>query len=122
MDFDRFDVILNEMIMECKTTLRGKGTEYAGGKDRFGNFKRMATDAKQIGIDMTPAQAGWFLLSKHLDSIKSILATGIESGETNKSRFADAINYLLLIYGMLIEEQEYLSKLEEKDDRRMENT
>ena len=100
-----------EFFEECLRTMNTKGKEYAGSDDKFANFKRLAkkynVPAEEIcGIYMT----------KHLDSIDSFIrerqtgksVTEIETrlSEPIGGRIMDAINYLLILKGLIDEERE----------------
>jgi hypothetical protein len=79
-----------------------KGKEYAHDIERFANFKRLS---QELG-NLKPEIIAYIFFKKHLDSIVSYLKEGKEySDEGIEGRFVDAITYLTLIYGMIVEEK-----------------
>jgi hypothetical protein len=106
MTFPEFDALCDSNLQEVLQMRNTKGKEYARSADRLANFKRIADE---MGI--TPAQVAWVYLAKHLDGIKYRIQNGAtESNETTHSRIIDALTYLLLIDGLLVEELEEESK------------
>lgn len=99
----QFDVIVDDTFQACRQLLCVKGGEYAGSEDRLGNFKRGANDT-----GCTPQQVLWVYLSKHLDSIKTFIRDDAANASRERSepitgRIDDAINYLVLLKGLVVE-------------------
>lgn len=96
-EFDRYQKDLIEQVIVMRDT---KGKEYANSESRFANFDRLS-----IQLDLKSYQIGWVYLTKHLDSIASYCKNGeIYSTESIQGRIVDAITYLTLIGGMILEE------------------
>lgn len=101
MTFEEFDIVMDGMLEECKLTMAGKGRDYARTGERFGNFNRLADELK-----ISREKVLWVYMAKHLDAIKTYLDTGGQlSGEPVSLRIGDAINYLLLLAGMIAEDE-----------------
>lgn len=87
---------------QCRNLLIQKGTEYAGNKDRYANFKRQG---KALG--RTPFEIWAVYFNKHVDAINSAIQRNPEMpqviSEPLEGRIQDNINYLLLDLGMTIE-------------------
>lgn len=99
MTFDEFDKLQQSLFDDIKKIGAGKGREYASSDDRLANFKRLAPEC---GI--RPELVAWVYFKKHLDSINTYLKYGKEhSEESIRGRFLDAINYLTLIYALIVE-------------------
>lgn len=101
---DEFLALLEEHHERMVSLTKGKGEEYSRSADQFANFER---GAKDLGI--TREQVLLVYLSKHMDSIKTIVQrlTGpgfdLDFSEPPESRIDDAILYLLLLKGMFRE-------------------
>ena len=108
METKIFEDNITELLANCKQVLCSKGREYQNtNKDDvnvFANFERASLD-----IGLSREQILWVYFSKHKDSIskfiKDLRTKDIEQIEENLSepiegRIVDAINYLLLLYGM----------------------
>lgn len=90
---------LMEATFEVVRGLAGtKGEEYARDEDQLKNFKRSGDEA---GI--LPEQTWVVFFNKHIDSIKHYIKTGHRSSEPIEGRIDDAILYLLLLKGLLVE-------------------
>jgi len=99
MTTSKFYTIVNSFLDECLETMQKKGDTYAGeGQDKFANFKRIAST---FGIDQK--FVAMVYLSKHLDAIASYMRKEYNDPESIEGRIKDAINYLLIIYGMIKE-------------------
>jgi len=99
MTFKDFDTLHEKMIDEEKTIGNTKAIEYTQG-DRLDNFKRIA---EEVGI--TPKQALWVYLKKHLDSIAKYILTDKVLSEPIEERIKDARVYLSLLRGLIEEEK-----------------
>jgi len=78
---------------------RTKGKEYTQ-TDRLDNFKRLG---QELGVD--PKVILWVYLRKHIDSISSFIKTGAVLSEPIQGRIKDARVYLLLLRGLIEEEE-----------------
>lgn len=95
-EFDRHTETLFEEIRQMRDT---KGKEYAGDGDRFDNFNRLSVEA-----DLTREKIWQVYFTKHWDAIKSFIKHGREfSDEKIHGRILDAIVYLMLLDGMIVE-------------------
>lgn len=102
MTFDEFEVVANVAINNMRKLMASKGREYARTEDRFDNFNRLAAD-----LSMSRDKVLLVYLTKHMDAIKNYVNTGNSVSEPIQGRILDALNYLLLLYGM-VEERETL--------------
>jgi hypothetical protein len=101
MTFKEFDDFQKDLLTEVEVMKSSKGKEYANSEDRFANFNRLADE-----LGLKNYQVGWVYTKKHLDSIAHYCKVGhIESTESIRGRFVDAICYLTLMAGMVEEEQ-----------------
>ena len=109
-----FDIVVDECCDLIKKVLGNKAKEYASkshdkdGDDRLYNFKR----AGQI-IGCTPKEALAGIMSKHLVSVMDLIHGKLENTEYMRNeKIGDTINYLILLKGMLIEEEQQSIKVE----------
>lgn len=95
---DLFRQVFENEIM----SLREAGQkEYAiDGSNAFANFDRLSVD---LGLDRK--QVLWVYLRKHLDGIVSYLRGHKSQRENVRGRLNDAIVYLLLLRGMIEDEE-----------------
>lgn len=100
MTFEEFDLFSNKLLIEVERMRDTKGREYAGTKDRFDNFNRLAA---RLNL---PRQKVWQVyFTKHIDAIDSYISTGQTfSNEGIRGRIVDAITYLTLLAGMIEED------------------
>lgn len=97
MKTDRFNEIVNEQVERIKGVLIKKADEYNLEEDRLGFFKRSAAFAQE-----TPEQALYGFLLKHLQSITDMVQSGKEyPKELWNEKITDAMNYLVLLLGLL---------------------
>lgn len=92
--------------------MKSKGREYAGNDDRLANFKRGAAN---VGVN--PETVLFIYLSKHWDSISTFIKDlekekrfdAVSNGlsEPIQERLKDALNYILLLNGLLVERKQY---------------
>ncbi len=101
MTFEDFDKYSKELLADVEKMRDIKGREYAGTKDRFDNFNRLAARTNM------PRNRVWQVyFTKHLDAIESYIQAGREfSDEGIRGRIVDAITYLTLLAGMIAEDQ-----------------
>lgn len=99
MIFEEFEILQKQLFTDIEKIGAGKGKEYASSDDRLANFKRLALE-----LELSPEKVAYIYFKKHLDSIQTYLKVGHElSEESIRGRFLDAINYLTLIYGLIVE-------------------
>lgn len=98
-EFDRVAGELMEMASGIENSKRPGYT--IGSEDVLANFKRAA---ERAGVTTEQAWTVFFL--KHIDAIVSIMTRpDLPVSEAAEGRFADAINYLRLGYGIYRERQ-----------------
>ena len=96
---------LNELIEQqfdiCRGLLQAKGKEYVFDEDRLLVFKKAGAIQSE-----TPAQALCGMFAKHVVSIFDMCAEKTNfSDEKWNEKLTDAINYLLLLKGVVWEEK-----------------
>lgn len=108
-----FEKIVDEIFSQCKDVLITKGREYQSnvqeGVNVFANFER--------GANLTGVNRETILfvyLSKHYDSISTYikdqqLQRERKMTEPIDGRIIDAINYLILLYGMVQQKKRSIS-------------
>jgi len=101
---DRLKTIESFLENECFPLLAAKGHDYTqGNADVNDNFKRIARMLAGRGIDKYDVWAIYFF--KHVDALTTWLnKRKLESSESLNSRIADLVNYLLILYSMLSED------------------
>ena len=105
-----FNKLVDSTVETCKEIMSSKGGEYAHGDDRLDNFKR---NAEQLGLTSLDVWSIYF--RKHLDAI-TMYTQDVRSGnervrsEPILGRFDDAINYLILGKGLVIEHEKSKKK------------
>lgn len=97
--------MVDESIAQMRELLIVKGGEYAGSEDRLANFKR---GAGLTGV--TAMQVLFIYLSKHYDAIATYIRDEAQGKDRRRSesirgRVHDAINYLLLLEGLITEKE-----------------
>tara|TARA_R110000737_G_scaffold29025_1_gene47416 strand:- start:113 stop:424 length:312 start_codon:yes stop_codon:yes gene_type:complete len=98
----QFTKLLNRIFKRTENTLLAKRNEYASNEDVFKSFK----NGTGFSLHDEPEQVAWSYLAKHLESIQSIikkLPNERPSEELINEKFGDAINYLIIIEGLLKE-------------------
>lgn len=98
MTSEEFRAATDSILMECTKTLDAGSQEYAGDSDKLQNFKDVA---ELIGI--SPEQAAFVYFYKHVVGIAKYIKNGKEQRDTIRGREVDAIDYLLLLNGLLSE-------------------
>ena len=97
-----FTKLLNKVFDRTENILLKKRNEYAHKEDVFKSFK----NGTGFSLHTEPEQVAWSYLAKHLESIQSIirkLPNERPSEELINEKFGDAINYLIIIEGLLRE-------------------
>jgi len=97
---ERFNQMLDESFQKIYDVLGAKAEEYAVGSDRLHNFIQAGKFKQE-----TPAQALWGFETKHLISIQDMVKSGdYYPLEKWDEKIFDAINYLLLLRAVVIDE------------------
>ena len=101
-----FDTVVEDRVQKIAKILSHKAREYAADEDRFHNFNTAAR------IDNTyPERALKGMWMKHLVSVFDLIdwaeaASHKITGELIDEKIGDAINYLILLEGMLLQRKE----------------
>lgn len=113
MSIEEFNEIIEKRISLIKRTLAQKSKEYSTDDDKFHNFK----SSVGMSFHKAPEKIAWEFMTKHLQSIKDMLEhveidgyNGHPSESHIDEKIGDAINYLILIEGMLKERIKYGKK------------
>lgn len=99
MNLNEFNTVVNAQILRCRETLYRKGHEYVFGDDRLEHFKAAAGDQ-----NITPEEALWGMLAKHLTSLRGMCHNGSRSIDLWNEKITDSINYLFLLRALVEEE------------------
>lgn len=97
---ERFEVLINKQMDTCMNVLVHKASEYAT-EDRLHNF-RVAAAVEGI----TPRQALAGMMAKHTVSVYDMCRAGDYSLGLWAEKITDSINYLLLLWALVIDEEE----------------
>ena len=102
MTYDKFMELLEERFNKTRETYSKKMNEYANDSDVFLSFK------KGVGFSFqdTPEGVAWEYACKHFESIKTIISKipdEIPSDELIDEKIGDAINYLIILEGLIKE-------------------
>jgi hypothetical protein len=108
----QFDSLIVDRRLELiKKILKSKNAEYSYSASAFENFEK----GVELSMHDKKEKYAWELLVKHLQSIKSILENLNDrknpSNELIEEKFGDAINYLILLEGMLKERNGFESAM-----------
>ena len=94
-----FTLIEQEVLPQCMDIMKTKGEAYSGQEDKLGNFKRCAK------LSNMPIKKAWMIyFLKHFDALCSYIRGEYKDSEPIEGRIKDMINYLFLLYGILVEE------------------
>lgn len=120
MQNKEFDDVVNQTMEETALLLKRKGLEYSSDADRLSAFKDIA---KEAGV--SSKQALLVLKSKHTGAIAKYIrndAKGLQQilNEPIEQRIYDDINYLILLLGLLKEEQNMKPPLTEKEQKKFD--
>jgi hypothetical protein len=99
-----FDELVKEEIKYVESLLLSKGEEYSSSLDRFHNFNEGSFEVK-----LSREKYLECLFQKHITSIRDIIntwPTKKASKERVREKITDAINYLLILQVMLLEDTE----------------
>ena len=97
-----FETVFFDRFVRSHEVLCSKAREYARGEDRLSNFK---TAAAFQGC--TPERALWGMICKHLVALSDFMNM-LDAGESVseswwEEKLGDAVNYLILLDGLLCE-------------------
>ena len=105
MKIASFNKLTHKLLNICINTLIYKGKEYSKDSDKLYNFKRAGAM-----LDQHPAQALRGMKAKHdislLDIIDQVAEGKLPTRELLDEKIKDSINYLILLYAIIIEEIE----------------
>jgi hypothetical protein len=100
MERSQFAVIADQTMGQINDLIQRKGKEYSTG-DAFSNFKDAS---KGLSFHDRPEMVAWEFAVKHMQSIKDIISGKVPADDnTIHEKFNDAIVYMLLIKGMMVE-------------------
>lgn len=100
MNKGEFNGFLQAKLKEILDTNKSGQSEYALSENAFDNFNRLAAE---LGMDRKQVLMVYF--SKHRDGVISFLKGHTSQREPVQGRIKDMIVYLLLLWGMVEEEQ-----------------
>lgn len=89
--------ITDDFFERCKRVLIDKGRDYSPNNDAFESFKIDGIEKEMVL---------WVFLNKHLKAIQSYIKRGATESEPVEMRILDAINYLAILFAMLMEQHE----------------
>tara|TARA_Y100000361_G_scaffold135648_1_gene135741 strand:+ start:335 stop:649 length:315 start_codon:yes stop_codon:yes gene_type:complete len=102
MKLSKFKSLLHSIFKRSEDTFTVKRAEYADDIDVFENIR----NGVGFSLNSEPEHVAWSYAAKHLESIQSIirkLPNEKPSEELINEKFGDAINYLIIIEGLLKE-------------------
>jgi hypothetical protein len=84
--------------------MKDKGGAYSRGEENINsNFYRVGE-----ALGHTPMETAWVYALKHIDAISAYIKDGCQGdvvgGEQVEGRIGDAVNYLLILYSILVQE------------------
>lgn len=101
MTGEDFEEVLESRIQRIRSVLGHKAVEYASSGDRLHNFKR----ASEM-LRVSPEEALMGMFAKHMVSIMDMVDEGSDSPmEMWEEKIGDAINYLILLEGVIREKK-----------------
>lgn len=102
MNLEQHEALNKKILDLCQSIRDSKRPVYTvSSADVLANFKRLADD-----LDLTPEKVAWVYFKKHLDAVLSYIKHPEKRGldpEGIEGRFADAVNYLLIMYSIINE-------------------
>jgi hypothetical protein len=98
-----FYELMKSLFTKCEEIARKKGADYTkGSADALANFKEGGS-----AIDVDPIDVCWIFTNKHWQAITNYVKTeGQSESEPIDERIKDMINYLVLMYGIIVEKRE----------------
>jgi len=109
MNLSRFKCLLQGVFNRTESVFNKKRNEYSHDQDVFANLR----NGVAFSIHDEPEQVAYEYACKHLESIQSMikkLPDELPSEKLINEKFGDAINYLIIIEGLLKERCEYPSR------------
>ena len=97
MKRDKFEILLGKVFSRTTNVLTKKSKEYATDKDVFQSFK----NGTGFSFHNEAEKVAYEYLCKHLESIKTMLSD--LNNNPPDEKIGDAINYLIIIEGLLKE-------------------
>lgn len=111
MTKEEFSKKVEKRINLIRQTLLTKHKEYAKDDNVFRNFDEAAGG---LSLHSTSAEVLWSYMTKHLVSLKDIVADNKPvKPEITSEKIGDVINYLILLEAMLNDQGEKYCKLKE---------
>lgn len=98
MNIQQMADVMEGLFESCRVLRSSGQKEYAGGDNAFGNFERLAL---KLQIPREKVLMTYF--EKHIDGIYAHINGHISQREPVTGRIKDAIVYLTLLYGMVME-------------------
>lgn len=107
MTWDRYDKLEQVLLDDVRAMGQAKAADYAADDDRLANFKRLAADLTSAERPIEPTDVLWIYLRKHLDAIRTYIAHRGENEQSEpiRGRIVDAIAYLALLHGLVVEHE-----------------
>ncbi|MHA2068765.1 MAG: hypothetical protein ACXABY_30745 [Candidatus Thorarchaeota archaeon] len=103
MEHKRFEEVFEKIVGMCRDLLVAKNAEYARGDDKLHNFKKAAAFTKS-GLQEVALQG---MMLKHTVSVYDMIDDMAEGNyapvEKWEEKIMDHINYLILLYAMVVE-------------------
>jgi hypothetical protein len=101
---DRANLIQKFLEEHSSGVMESKGSAYSRGEENSNsNFYRVA---EALGTD--PMSVAWTYALKHIDALSAYIKGGSEGrligSEPVEGRIGDAVNYLLILYSILVQE------------------
>ena len=99
---DKFEILLNKVFDRTRNVLTKKSKEYATDEDVFQSFK----NGTGFSFHNEAEKVAYEYLCKHLESIQTMLSdlnNNPPDEEYINEKIGDAINYLIIIEGLLKE-------------------
>ena len=119
MNKEDFNKIVERRVELINSVLNSKGKEYGADKDAFHNFN----SGVGIGFSDSREKLAWEYMTKHLQSIKDLIDSvskgNLPKEEVLEEKIGDAINYLILIEGMI--KENYVKELPVRGSVQLQN-
>lgn len=109
MNMQRFNELLERRLSLSREVLASKSAEYSTDDDKLHNFKRSAELANESENGRsTPADECCGFMRKHIVSVFGLVNDSSKGGCNRRAlideKIGDAINYLILLEALLVEE------------------
>jgi len=97
-----FSELMEQTFKDCSKISIAKGADYTkGSQDALANFKEAGK-----GIEAHPMDVCWIFMNKHYQAITNYVRTkGQSESEPISERIKDLINYLVLLQGLIKENE-----------------